>query len=81
MPDYEVSQWYGVLAPARLPAPLLAKLSGSLIEVLRAADLVERFARDDVELVGSTPDEFHAHVSAEIKRFERLAKATGVKLD
>jgi len=81
MPGYEVSQWYGVLAPARLPAPLLAKLSSSLIEVLRAPDLVERFARDDVELVGSTPDEFHAHVTAEIKRFERIAKATGIKLD
>ena len=78
---YEISQWYGVLAPAGLPAPLLAKLSGSFREVLRAPDLVERFARDDVELVGSTPDEFRAHILAELKRFERVVKATGVKLD
>ena len=81
VPGYEVTQWYGVLAPAGLPAPILAKLSGSFIEVLRAPDFVERFARNDVELVGSTPDEFRAHVFAEIKRFERAVKAAGVKLD
>jgi len=81
IPGYQVSQWYGVLAPAGLPAPLLAKLSSSLIEVLRAPDLVERFARDDVELIGSTPDEFRAHIVGEIKRFENVAKATGLKLD
>ncbi len=81
LPGYEMSQWYGVLAPAGLPAPILAKLSGGLIEVLRASDLVERFAKDDVELVGSTPDEFRAHIVAEIKRFESAFKATGMKLD
>jgi len=81
IPGYEVTQWYGVLAPAGMPAPLFAKLSGSFIEVLRAPDLVERFARDDVELVGSTPEAFRAHIAGEIKRFERVVKATGLKLD
>ena len=81
LPGYEISQWYGALAPAGLPAPLLAKLSGSFIEVLRTPDLVERFARDDVELIGSTPDEFRAHIVAEIRRFEGAVKATGIKLD
>ena len=81
VPGYEVTQWYGVLAPAGLPAPILAKLSDSFIEVLRMPDLVERFAMNDVELVGSTPDKFRAHVVAEIKRFERAVKAAGIKLD
>lgn len=78
---YEMTQWYGVVAPAGLPAPLLAKLSGGLIEVLKAPDLVERFAKDDVEIIGSTPDEFRAHIASEIKRFERAVKAAGLKLD
>jgi len=81
LPGYDVTQWYGVAAPAGLSAPLLAKLSGSIIEVLRAPDLVERFTKDDVELVGSRPDEFRAHIAAEINRFERAVKATGVNLD
>ena len=81
IPGYEVTQWYGVIAPAGLPGPLLTKLSGSLIEVLKAPELVERFAKDDVDLVGSTPDEFRAHIATEIKRFERIVKATGLKPD
>ena len=81
VPGYEMTQWYGVMAPAALPVPLLDKLSSSLIGVLKAPDLVERFAKDDVELIGSTPDEFRAHIASEIKRFERAVKAAGLKLD
>ena len=62
-------------------APLLAKLSSSFIEALLAPNFVERFARDDVALIGSTPAEFRAHIVTETKRFERAVKATGIKLD
>jgi len=78
---YEMTQWYGVVAPTGLPPAVLARLSSGLIEVIKSPDLVERFAKDDVEVVGSTPDEFRAHIAAEIKRFERAVKAAGLKLD
>ena len=81
VPGYEVSQWYGVLAPVGVPKPILAKLNSSFVEVLKSPDLVERFARDGVDLVGSTPDQFRAHVGAEIQRFERAIKAAGIKLE
>jgi len=81
VPGYEVSQWYGVLAPVGVPKPVLAKLNSSFAEVLRSPDLVERFAKDGVDLVGSSPDQFRAHLTAEIQRFDRAIKAAGIKLD
>lgn len=81
IPGYEMTHWYGVVAPAALPVPQLEKLSGGLIGVLKATDLVERFAKDDVEIIGSTPDEFRAHITNEIKRLERAVKAAGLKPD
>ncbi len=81
IPGYEVTQWYGVVAPAGLPPPLLTRLSGSLIEVLKAPDLIERFAKNDVDIVASTPDAFHIHIATEIERFGRVTRAAGLKLD
>ena len=78
---YEVSQWYGVLAPVGVPKLILAKLTGSFVEVLKSPDLVERFAKDSVDLVGSTPEQFRAHLAADIQRFERAVKAAGIRLD
>jgi tripartite-type tricarboxylate transporter receptor subunit TctC len=60
---------------------LLTRLSGRLIDILKAPDLVERFAKVGVELVGSKPDAFRAHVAAEIRRLERAVRATGVTLE
>jgi len=81
VPGYEVSQWYGVLAPVGLPKPVLARLNKSFAEVLRSPDLVERFAKDGVDLVGSPSEQFRAHLAAEIQRFDRAIKAAGIKLE
>lgn len=81
VPGYEVSQWYGVLAPAKIPQPILAQLNSSFVQVLKSPDLVERFARDGVDLVGSTSEQFRAHLSTEIQRYERAIAAAGVKLE
>jgi tripartite-type tricarboxylate transporter receptor subunit TctC len=81
VPGYEVSQWYGVLAPVGVPKPVLARLNKSFAEVLRSPDLVERFAKDGVDLVGSPSEQFRAHLAAEIQRFDRAIKAAGIKLE
>lgn len=81
LPGYEVSQWYGVLAPVGVPKDVLAKLNRSFVEVLRSTDLIERFARDGVDLVGSSPDAFRKHVTAEIQRYERAIRAAGIRLE
>lgn len=79
VPGYEVTNWYGVLAPAAVPRPILDKLNRSLVEALRAPDLAERFRKDGVELIGSTPADFQKHIHAEIRKWERVVAAAGIK--
>lgn len=79
VPGYEVTNWYGVLAQAALPRPILDKLHRGLVEALRAPDLAERFQKDAVELIGSTPAEFQKHIHAEIRKWERVVAAAGIK--
>lgn len=73
---FEISGWYGVGAPAATPRPIIARLHESFARVLRMPEIVERFARDGVETVGSPPDEFRAYLLAEIEKWRRAVAAT-----
>jgi tripartite-type tricarboxylate transporter receptor subunit TctC len=75
---YEVTNWYGVLAPAKVPRPLVERLNRSIVEALRSPDLAERFRADGVELIGSAPAEFHKHIQAEIRKWEKVVAAAGI---
>ena len=78
---YEVTNWYGVLAPVAIPKRLLERLNKSIVEALRTPELTERFQRDGVEPVGSTPAEFQKHIHDEIAKWERVVKAAGIQTD
>jgi len=77
-PGFEVSGWYGVAAPAATPRDLIVKINAAIVRVLRLPEIVERFARDGVETVGTTPAEFRAHISAEIAKWKRVAASAGL---
>ncbi len=76
---YEVTNWYGVLAPVKVPRSLVERLNRSIVEALRSPDLAERFRADGVELIGSTPAEFQKHIQAEIRKWEKVVAAVGLK--
>ncbi len=78
---YEVTNWYGVMAPVKVSRPVLDRLHRGLVEALRSPDLVERFLKDGVELIGSTPAEFQQHIHAEVRKWERVVTAAGIKLE
>ena len=78
---YEVTNWYGVLAPRATPKAIVDKLHRGIVEVLRTPDMVERFKADGVELVGSSPAEYGKHILAEIEKWDRVVKAVGIKVD
>jgi tripartite-type tricarboxylate transporter receptor subunit TctC len=78
---YEVTNWYGVLAPAATPKAIIDKLNRGIVEVLRMPEMVERFKGDGVELVGSTPAEYRKHIDAEIVKWEHVVKTAGIKVD
>ncbi|MBX3664524.1 MAG: tripartite tricarboxylate transporter substrate binding protein [Burkholderiales bacterium] len=78
---YEVTNWYGVLAPVATPAAVVDILNRGIVDVLRTPEMQERFRGDGVELVGSTPAEYQKHISAEIVKWEGVVKRAGIQVD
>lgn len=76
---YEATQWYGVLAPANTPRPVVAKLHAAIVKALQGADVKERLASEAGEPVGNSPEEFHAFIQKEIARWAPVIKASGAK--
>ena len=81
VPAFDVGGWYGVLAPARTPPPVVALLSSEIIKALKAPDVGERFAADGSEPVGRTPENFAAYIKSEIAKWAKVVKETGVKAE
>jgi tripartite-type tricarboxylate transporter receptor subunit TctC len=81
VPDYEATQWIGMLAPAGTPNDIVAQLNARIVKTLQRADVRERLGTEMVEPVGSTPDEFRAFMKAEIARWAPVVKASGMKPD
>jgi tripartite-type tricarboxylate transporter receptor subunit TctC len=80
LPGYEVDQWYGIITGAKVPMPIVRKLQAGIAQALKAPDVVKRFAGDGSTPVGSTPEQFSAHIRAEIAKWRKVAKDAGLKL-
>ncbi len=81
LPDFEVSSWNGVLAPAKTPPEIIARLNQALVRILATQDVKERFAAQAAEPVGSTPEQFRAYIQSEIDKWAQVVKASGAKID
>jgi tripartite-type tricarboxylate transporter receptor subunit TctC len=80
-PGYDVSGWYGILAPAKTPADIIARLNSEIVTILRSPAATERLAADGSEAVGSTPEQFGAHIKSEIAKWGKVVKAAGITAD
>jgi tripartite-type tricarboxylate transporter receptor subunit TctC len=78
---FDAQQWYGVVGPAGMPAPVVKQLNESLATVLRAADLREKLAVEAIEPQVMSPEQFAAFIKSEIARWSRLAKDRKIELD
>jgi len=76
---YDASTWYGVLAPARTPRPIITTLHAEIVKILGVAETRERLLAQGFEPVGSTPAEFGAYIKAEIAKWAKVIKAAGIK--
>ena len=78
---FDAQQWYGVVGPAGMPAPVVKQLNESLAVVLRATDLREKLSVEAIEPIVMTPEQFAAFIKAEIARWTQLAKDRNIALD
>ncbi|HYR34277.1 MAG TPA: tripartite tricarboxylate transporter substrate binding protein [Burkholderiales bacterium] len=81
LPDYEAGSWYGILAPAGTPREVIERLHGAIVRALRQPEVSSRLAAEGAELIGSTPEEFGAHIKAEIARVGRVVRAAGIRIE
>jgi len=81
LPGFEVVGWYGFLAPAQLPAPIVAKLHRELISVLEQPDVRERILADGSQPVGSTPEAFRDFLAKDLAKWAKVVKESGAKLE
>jgi tripartite-type tricarboxylate transporter receptor subunit TctC len=81
LPGVYASSWYGLMAPAGTPRPIIDKLNAQANEVLQSADMKRRMAEFGAEIGGGTPEEFGQFIVSEIKRYESIVRLSGAKLD
>lgn len=80
-PGFEMTQWYGLLAPASLPAAAAEKLAAAAAKAVKEKEAVERLSADAAIAVGSTPAEFAAFIAAEQKRWQPVIARAKIKPD
>ena len=78
---YEITQWWGLLVPARTPAAVQQKLYDEALKALRAPDLRDRFAAQGVTAGGTTPRELAAYMQAELVRTRNLVRQAGIPVE
>jgi tripartite-type tricarboxylate transporter receptor subunit TctC len=78
MPEYRYDSWFGVLAPAKTPAPILKKVSGDIASVLKGADVQQKLQTLGAVPVGNTPEQFDAIIRSDADRYGKLLQAAGV---
>ena len=79
LPGFEYQGWFGILAPARVPRPLIVKLSAEIGRIVALPDIQERIARDGSAAKSSTPEELDKLIRDEIATRTKVFKAAGAK--
>ena len=79
IPGFEVAGWYGVFAPAKLPQPLLAKLHGTLVSILKEPEIQKIIFNQGAEGVGNSPEDFRKYLHADLAKWQKVVKASGAK--
>ncbi|WP_240933373.1 tripartite tricarboxylate transporter substrate binding protein [Diaphorobacter sp. HDW4B] len=80
-PDFDVSSWYGLIAPAKTPPEVIATLNNALQKVLSRPEFLERMKGMGVIVKQGTPDSFGKFMKSETERWAPIVKASGAKID
>lgn len=78
---YEVTQWYGMQAPAGTPKDVIGKINGEVGKILAMPDIVEKLVLFGAEPAPSTPEFMTSYVRTEVDKWAKVVKASGAKAD
>ncbi len=80
MPGFDVSAWYGILAPANVPASVVAKLNAAIVQTLRTKEVSDKLVGLGFQPVGSTPAVFAAQIKTDLEKYAKLVRAANIPL-
>jgi tripartite-type tricarboxylate transporter receptor subunit TctC len=81
VPGFEANPWFGVAAPAGTPKEIITKLNTEIVKILNMPEIQQRLTALGAEPVGSTPEEFAAHIKAEIVKWGQVVEKSGARAD
>ena len=81
VPGYEATSWFGLLAPANTPAPIVDKIDAALMKVYKNPELLKKFADQGAEPVVETPAQFATFIKAETAKWGKVVKESGATVD
>ena len=81
VPGYQVSVWFGLVAPAATPRDTVTRLNAEINRVLALPDVRERFGQSGIEIVGGAPDVFERHVREQVATWGRVVKEANIRAD
>jgi tripartite-type tricarboxylate transporter receptor subunit TctC len=81
IPGYETGSWYGIVAPAKTPRPIIKRLSREIAAVTRSREFTSRLVDEAVIPIGSTPDEFDVHIKRELARWAKVIAQSKISED
>ena len=81
VPGYQAGSWYGIAAPAGTPRPIIDRLSREAATFMKAPELVARLNAEAIIAIGSTPEEFTAHIKDELARLGKVIREARITLE
>jgi tripartite-type tricarboxylate transporter receptor subunit TctC len=81
VPGYVSGVWYGVLAPARTPKEIIARLNTEVVKVMHHPDMRDKLSAEGGEVVGSSPEQFSEFIKAELRRWAKVVKEGNIRAE
>jgi tripartite-type tricarboxylate transporter receptor subunit TctC len=81
LPGFDISTWFGLLAPAGTPKEIVARWNSDLVKILNSPDMKQKLALQGAEAAPMSPAQFAAFIEAEVPKYARIIKASGAKVD
>lgn len=81
VPGFAITQWYGMIAPAKTPPAIVNRLSQEISRLLHQPEVKQKLAADGADAVGNTPEQFGAHIKAEVAKYAKVVKQIGLKAE
>ncbi|MGZ5094606.1 MAG: tripartite tricarboxylate transporter substrate-binding protein [Burkholderiales bacterium] len=78
LPGYEAAQWFGILARAGTPRPILERLNLETNRILNTSEMKERLLTLGMDVRSTTPEEFSSRISAETQKWAKVIKTAGI---